>query len=140
MRPCAGTATGLPIAAALPRRQSEKLAAAGRVGKADGNGVYTYKDDGREPWSGLGACLGTQPSAMDSKTVRDRLLYVQSLEAVRTLEEGVLKRPIDGDVASVLGWGYPAQLGGVFSFIDQTGAANFVRRARELARGVRWPL
>jgi 3-hydroxyacyl-CoA dehydrogenase/enoyl-CoA hydratase/3-hydroxybutyryl-CoA epimerase len=111
-----------------------KLAAAGRVGKADGNGIYTYAGDTREPWSGLGGCLGTQPSAMDAKTVRDRLLYVQSLEAVRTLEEGVLKRPIDGDVASVLGWGYPAQLGGVFSFIDQTGAANFVRRAEELAQ------
>jgi 3-hydroxyacyl-CoA dehydrogenase / enoyl-CoA hydratase / 3-hydroxybutyryl-CoA epimerase len=112
----------------------EKLAAAGRVGKANGNGIYTYTGDSREPWSGLGACFGEQPSSMDSKAVRDRLLYVQSLEAVRTLEEGVLKRPIDGDVASVLGWGYPAQLGGVFSFIDQTGAANFVRRADELAQ------
>lgn len=63
----------------------------------------------------------------------ERLLYVQSLEAIRTLEEGVVTRPIDGDLASVLGWGYPAYLGGVFSYVDRIGAAEFVRRAKDLA-------
>ena len=42
-------------------------------------------------------------------------------------------RPIDGDLASVLGWGYPAHLGGVFSYVDRIGAAEFVRRAKDYA-------
>ena len=56
----------------------------GRVGKVKGNGVYTYNGDARDPWDGLAACLGTKPSSLDEDTVRERLLYVQSLEAIRT--------------------------------------------------------
>jgi 3-hydroxyacyl-CoA dehydrogenase/enoyl-CoA hydratase/3-hydroxybutyryl-CoA epimerase len=110
-----------------------KLADAGRVGKAKGNGVYSYSGDVRDPWDGLAVCLGTKPSLLDEATVRERLLYVQSLEAIRSLEEGVVTRPIDGDLASVLGWGYPAHLGGVFSFVDRVGAAEFARRSGEYA-------
>jgi 3-hydroxyacyl-CoA dehydrogenase/enoyl-CoA hydratase/3-hydroxybutyryl-CoA epimerase len=110
-----------------------KLADAGRVGKAKGNGVYGYSGDVRDPWNGLAGCLGTKPSSLDEATVRERLLYVQSLEAIRTLEEGVVTRPIDGDLASVLGWGYPAHLGGVFSYVDRVGAAEFAGRARDYA-------
>ena len=70
-----------------------KLADAGRVGKVNGNGVYAYAGDTRDPWDGLAACLGTKPSSLDETTVRERLLYVQSLEAIRTLEEGVVDAP-----------------------------------------------
>jgi 3-hydroxyacyl-CoA dehydrogenase / enoyl-CoA hydratase / 3-hydroxybutyryl-CoA epimerase len=110
-----------------------KLVDAGRVGKVKGNGIYTYNGDVRDPWDGLAACLGTKPSALDEETVRERLLYVQSLEAIRSLEDGVVARPIDGDLASVLGWGYPAHLGGVFSYVDRVGAAEFARRAKGYA-------
>jgi 3-hydroxyacyl-CoA dehydrogenase/enoyl-CoA hydratase/3-hydroxybutyryl-CoA epimerase len=104
-----------------------------RMGKAKGNGVYTYAGEAREPWDGLAACLGLKPSSLDEETVRDRLFFAQSLEAIRTLEDGVVMRPIDGDLASVLGWGFPAHLGGVFSYVDRVGAAEFARRAQDLA-------
>ncbi len=117
----------------VARETVGKLADAGRVGKVKGNGVYTYNGDARDPWDGLAACLGTTPSSLDEETVRERLLYVQSLEAIRSLEDGVVTRPIDGDLASVLGWGYPANLGGVFSYVDRVGAAEFVRRAKDYA-------
>jgi 3-hydroxyacyl-CoA dehydrogenase/enoyl-CoA hydratase/3-hydroxybutyryl-CoA epimerase len=111
-----------------------KLADAGRVGKLKGNGVYSYSGEARDPWDGLAACLGTtKPSPLDETTVLERLLYVQSLEAIRTLEEGIVDRPIDGDLASVLGWGYPAHLGGVFSYVDRIGTAEFARRATDYA-------
>lgn len=117
----------------VARETVGKLADAGRVGKVKGNGIYTYSGDIRDPWDGLAACLGTKPSSLDEATVRERLLYVQSLEAIRTLEDGVVTRPIDGDLASVLGWGYPAHLGGVFSYVDRVGAAEFVRRTQDYA-------
>lgn len=117
----------------VARETVGKLADAGRVGKVKGNGVYTYDGDARDPWDGLAACLGTKPSSLDEETVRERLLYVQSLEAIRSLEDGVVTRPIDGDLAAVLGWGYPAHLGGVFSYVDRVGAAEFVRRAKDYA-------
>jgi 3-hydroxyacyl-CoA dehydrogenase/enoyl-CoA hydratase/3-hydroxybutyryl-CoA epimerase len=109
------------------------LADAGRHGKAAGGGIYDYGPDGRDPWPGLRDRFPAQ-AALDDATVRDRLLCVQSLEAARALEEGVLGAPIDGDVASVLGWGYPAHLGGVFAYVDRGGATDFVARCEELAR------
>ncbi|MGD9922318.1 MAG: 3-hydroxyacyl-CoA dehydrogenase NAD-binding domain-containing protein [Pseudorhodoplanes sp.] len=117
----------------VARETVGKLADAGRVGKVKGNGVYTYYGDARDPWDGLAACLGTSPSSLDEDTVRNRLLYVQSLEAIRTLEDGVVTRPIDGDLASVLGWGYPAHLGGVFSYVDRVGADEFAKRTKDYA-------
>jgi 3-hydroxyacyl-CoA dehydrogenase/enoyl-CoA hydratase/3-hydroxybutyryl-CoA epimerase len=117
----------------VARETVGKLADAGRVGKIKGNGVYTYNGEARDPWDGLAACLGTSSSPLDEATVRERLLYVQSLEAIRTLEEGIVARPIDADLAAVLGWGYPAHLGGVFSYVDRIGAAPFARRAAEYA-------
>lgn len=117
----------------VARETVGKLVDAGRVGKVKGNGIYTYNGDTRDPWDGLAACLGTKPSPLDEATVRERLLYVQSLEAIRALEDGVVMRPIDGDLASVLGWGYPAHLGGVFSYVDRVGAAEFAKRAGDYA-------
>ncbi len=117
----------------VARETVGKLVDAGRVGKAKGNGVYTYNNDVRDPWYGLSACLGTAPSPLDETTVQERLFYVQSLEAIRALEDGVVTRPIDGDLAAVLGWGYPAHLGGVFSYVDRVGAGEFARKAKDYA-------
>jgi 3-hydroxyacyl-CoA dehydrogenase / enoyl-CoA hydratase / 3-hydroxybutyryl-CoA epimerase len=65
--------------------------------------------------------------------VRRRIFHVQSLEAVRCLDDGILQNPLDGDVAAVLGWGYPSHLGGPFGYIDRVGAARFVAECDALA-------
>jgi 3-hydroxyacyl-CoA dehydrogenase/enoyl-CoA hydratase/3-hydroxybutyryl-CoA epimerase len=109
-----------------------RLLAAGRVGKAAGKGLYDYGPQGRDVWPAL-AELFAPRSPLDEETVRRRLFHVQSLEAVRCLDDGILAEPIDGDVAAVLGWGYPAHLGGPFAYIDRLGAARFVAECEELA-------
>lgn len=104
----------------------------GRIGKVAGKGLYDYGPEGRQVWPGLARAfppLG-QP---DEETVRRRLFHVQSLEAVRCLDDGVLEAPLDGDVAAVLGWGYPSHLGGPFAYIDRIGAARFVAECEQLA-------
>ncbi len=77
----------------VARETVGKLADAGRVGRVKGNGVYAYDGDKSDPWDGLAACLGTKPSSLDEETVRERLLYVQSLEAIRALEDGIVDAP-----------------------------------------------
>ncbi|MCZ6523888.1 MAG: 3-hydroxyacyl-CoA dehydrogenase, partial [Alphaproteobacteria bacterium] len=62
------------------------------------------------------------------------MLYVQSLESARCLQEGVVGSPRDADVGSILGWGFAPFTGGVISFIDGVGAAAFVAECRRLAR------
>jgi 3-hydroxyacyl-CoA dehydrogenase/enoyl-CoA hydratase/3-hydroxybutyryl-CoA epimerase len=71
-----------------------------------------------------------QPEPHDLK---QRILYVQAVEAARAMEEGVLISPADGDVGSILGVGYPAYTGGPFCFIDGIGLAAFVAEADRLA-------
>ncbi|WP_439590116.1 3-hydroxyacyl-CoA dehydrogenase NAD-binding domain-containing protein [Hydrogenophaga sp.] len=110
-----------------------RLLELGRVGKAAGKGLYDYVPEGRDLWPGLAEAFPTtgQP---DVETLRQRLFHVQSLEAVRCLDEGVLADPIDGDVAAVLGWGYPSHLGGPFAYVDRIGAARFVAECDALAQ------
>ena len=110
-----------------------KLEAAGRVGRQTGHGIYDYSDDGSDPWPGLTAMFPPPARPIPADDVRARLLNTQSLEAVRALEDGVLADPLAGDMAAVLGWGYPAHLGGPFAYIDTVGAAAFVAQSQALA-------
>jgi 3-hydroxyacyl-CoA dehydrogenase/enoyl-CoA hydratase/3-hydroxybutyryl-CoA epimerase len=62
------------------------------------------------------------------------LLYIQALETVRCLEEGVLRSVHEADLGSILGWGFPAYTGGTLSFIDTVGPTRFVAECKRLAR------
>src|SRR5690606_16189514 len=55
-----------------------------------------------------------------------RLLAVMALDAARCLEDGILERPIDGDVGAVFGLGYPSYTGGVFGLMDSVGVDRFI--------------
>jgi 3-hydroxyacyl-CoA dehydrogenase/enoyl-CoA hydratase/3-hydroxybutyryl-CoA epimerase len=106
----------------------------GRKGKASGGGFYDYEPDGsRRIWAGLAAIwpLAADQPAFDD--VKKAMLFSQSLEALRALDEGVLHDPVEGDVGSVIGWGFPAYTGGVFSLIDTHGAAHFAGECERLA-------
>jgi 3-hydroxyacyl-CoA dehydrogenase/enoyl-CoA hydratase/3-hydroxybutyryl-CoA epimerase len=62
--------------------------------------------------------------------VRNRLLYVQALEAVRCLDGGVVSDAMEADAISIQG-GFPTWSGGVVSFIETEGLTQFVQQADE---------
>ncbi|WP_172330462.1 3-hydroxyacyl-CoA dehydrogenase NAD-binding domain-containing protein [Mangrovicoccus sp. HB161399] len=106
----------------------------GRLGRKAKAGFYAYDEKGKRTglWEGLGArydCTGDQPELAE---IQHRLLMMQALEAVRALEESVLMDVREGDVASILGWGFAPWSGGVFSWLDMIGAA----RAVEICNGL----
>lgn len=68
----------------------------------------------------------------DPDELGDRLTLVAALEAVRCLQEGVLDVPSDGDVAAVLGLGYPAARGGPFRHLGARGLAAIRSRLTAL--------
>ena len=70
------------------------------------------------------------------------MLFVETLETVKCLDEGVIESVADANIGSVFGIGFPGWTGGVLQYIngytseshpDRKGPAGFVERARELA-------
>lgn len=99
----------------------------GRAGKKAGQGFYSYPKEGKKQlWKELTQHFPTQEDLWSAEIVGKRLLHIMALESYRCLEEGVLLSPTDGDVGSLLGFGFPAYTGGVFSYIDYVGIRQFV--------------
>jgi 3-hydroxyacyl-CoA dehydrogenase/enoyl-CoA hydratase/3-hydroxybutyryl-CoA epimerase len=109
------------------------VTALGRTGRRSGAGFYDYVDGQRRPWKGLGEIYRPATKPHEVATLKQRMLFVQSLEAARAFEQGVIANPGEGDVGAVLGIGFPAHTGGVFSLIDTLGIARFTAQADTLA-------
>ena len=105
-----------------------------RPGKATGGGFYDYPAGGKKQlWPGLKEAFAESAQQPEAQEIRDRLLFIQAIETVRCLEEGVLTSVADANIGSVFGIGFAAWSGGALQFINQYGVARFVARARELA-------
>ena len=114
----------------------------GRLGRKSAAGFYDYDDNGKR--TGLSAAVAAQYPQSDDQPdlleVQHRLLFVQSLEAVRALEEGVLEDIREGDVGAILGWGFAPWSGGPLSWLDMIGAPYAAERCDQLseAHGARF--
>ena len=95
----------------------QQLVAAGFKGKHKGGGFYLYDGKRRRPNPRVRELLGapTFPGAGD---IAERLTFTFVNEAVRCLDEGVLRSPGEGDLGAVLGLGFPPFLGGPFRYAD----------------------
>lgn len=113
----------------------ETLTALGRTGKSAGAGFYDYPQDAgpKSLWPGLRERWGAADGTVPERDVRDRLLYIQALETVRIMEEGVLGSVADANLGSILGIGFAPWTGGTLQFIASEGVAAFVARADFLA-------
>lgn len=105
-----------------------------RAGKAAGGGFYDYPPGAQKHlWPELKARFERADRQIPSKDVRDRLLFVQALETVRCVEEGVLMSTADANIGSIFGIGFAPWTGGALQFINQYGVKDFVARSRYLA-------
>jgi 3-hydroxyacyl-CoA dehydrogenase/enoyl-CoA hydratase/3-hydroxybutyryl-CoA epimerase len=105
-----------------------------RPGKAAGGGFYDYPANGKKHlWPELKTRFEKAERQIPLDDVRDRLLFIQALETVRCLEEGVLSCTADANIGSIFGIGFAPWTGGALQFINQYGVDRFVTRARELA-------
>jgi 3-hydroxyacyl-CoA dehydrogenase/enoyl-CoA hydratase/3-hydroxybutyryl-CoA epimerase len=113
----------------------------GRTGRSGGAGFYDYEGGRRTRlWPGLAEHFGGTGSGQTGfgvplRDMQERMLFAESLDTVRLLEEGVLTSVADANIGSVLGIGFPAWTGGVLQYINgyEGGPAGFTARARELA-------
>ena len=104
-----------------------------RPGKAAGGGFYDYPADApKHLWPGLKARFERADRQISPQDVRDRLLFIQALETVRCLEEGVLQSTADANIGSIFGIGFASWTGGALQFINQYGLKDFIARAQYL--------
>ncbi|MGK5530813.1 3-hydroxyacyl-CoA dehydrogenase NAD-binding domain-containing protein [Streptomyces sp. URMC 129] len=107
----------------------------GRPGRSGGAGFYDYVDGKRAGlWPGLREHFAKPDApAPDFEELKERMLFVEAIDSVRCLEEGVLTTVADANIGSILGIGFPAWTGGVLQYINgyPGGPAGFVARARE---------
>jgi len=105
-----------------------------RMGKAAGGGFYEYPNGGQKYlWPELKSRFERPDQRISPQDVRDRLLFIQAIETVRCVEEGVLMSTADANVGSIFGIGFAAWSGGALQFINQYGLNDFIARARYLA-------
>ena len=106
------------------------LVEAGRLGKSSGAGFYDYQEKPRRLWSGLNDFANGPQTTLSPdeqlKEAEQRLMVAQALEAVRCLEENILRSKADGEIGAIFGVGFAPNSGGPFAWIDRFGAQQMV--------------
>jgi len=111
----------------------------GRVGRKAGKGFYDY-DEKNKPsrlWPDLNSRIDVTvdecPPELKTE-LTSRLLVRQAIEVARCFEEGVITDARDGDIGSILAWGFAPYTGGCCSYVDLIwGIKAFVEEADRLA-------
>ncbi|HEX6343881.1 3-hydroxyacyl-CoA dehydrogenase NAD-binding domain-containing protein [Umezawaea sp.] len=112
----------------------EELVGLGRTGKSGGAGFYEYPEGAKKfLWPELVTRYSREDAGVSEQDVADRLLFVQALETVRCLDEGVLTSVRDANIGSVFGFGFAPWSGGTLQFVNSYGLGAFVERADYLA-------
>lgn len=106
----------------------------GRLGRKSGAGFYEYPKDGpKHLWPGLQTEFPLAEQQPDLEELKTRLLYIQTLEGLRCLEEDVVSFPADADLGAILGVGFPTWTGGPISYVETVGLERFVSTCERLA-------
>jgi 3-hydroxyacyl-CoA dehydrogenase/enoyl-CoA hydratase/3-hydroxybutyryl-CoA epimerase len=116
----------------------DKMIEAERPGRLRGAGFYEYADGKRVGlWSGLKELFPpvADPSTLSLKDLEERMLFVEAIETVKCVDEGVIESVADANIGSIMGIGFPGWTGGVLQYINgyEGGIPGFVARCRELA-------
>ena len=113
-----------------------KVLAAGRLGRKGKKGFYLYDEKGKK--GGVDTSVydmtpaGSTRVEVSAADIQERLSLAMVNEAVRCVEDGILRAPRDGDIGAVFGIGFPPFRGGPLRVVDTIGAAEMVKRLEAL--------
>ncbi len=113
----------------------------GIVGKRQGNGIYNWDEAGRN--------LGLNPDLTnvlklnvaaekappeELKRLAEHMILPMIDEAARCLDEKVVRRPREIDLATILGMGFPPFRGGLLRYGDSLGVPFIIEKLEEIYR------
>ncbi|OAN18572.1 multifunctional fatty acid oxidation complex subunit alpha [Photobacterium jeanii] len=103
-----------------------------RKGRKSGKGFYLYDSKKKEVDKTVYKLLNLEPQQhLAAIDVAQRCSLMMLNEAVRCLDEGVIRSPRDGDIGAIFGIGFPPFLGGPFRYMDQLGIPRVVELLNE---------
>jgi len=116
----------------------DAMLAEGRPGRLGGAGFYDYEDGKRTAlWPGLKEKFPpvADPSTIDLVELEERMLFIEAIETIKCVDEGVIESVADANIGSIFGIGFPGWTGGVLQYINgyEGGLPGFVARANALA-------
>ncbi len=119
----------------------QRVIESGRIGRKARHGFYRYSVEGKrmgvdEAVYALTPAGATRQAFTDEEICARAILPLLN-EAVRCLEDGIVRSARDGDIGAVFGIGFPPFLGGPFRYLDALGVPEAVRKLDEL--NVRFP-
>ena len=112
-----------------------RLLEAGDLGKKSGRGFYTYANGRKAGVSEAALQAAGRPIVRTppAQEILDRLLLPMIHEGARALEEGLVRRAEDIDLAMVLGTGFPPFRRGPLFYADRRGIPAVIGRLEDLA-------
>ncbi|MCB0367142.1 MAG: enoyl-CoA hydratase/isomerase family protein [Bdellovibrionaceae bacterium] len=109
-----------------------------RLGRKGGKGFYLYDEKGKETevdqsiYKELG--LDTPTDKLDEKEVIERGMFAMINEAALALiEDRIVEKPEDVDLAMIMGTGFPPFRGGLLRYADSLGTPYIVQELELLA-------
>jgi 3-hydroxyacyl-CoA dehydrogenase/enoyl-CoA hydratase/3-hydroxybutyryl-CoA epimerase len=114
----------------------DKLIKDGRLGKKSKRGFYQYSEKlnlkRKHVDESLYSLLPiTQRRYSEPKAIAQRCVYLMLNEAAYCLSQEIISNARDGDIAAILGIGFPPFLGGPFSMMDNIGIVHIVQQLHQ---------
>ncbi len=112
----------------------QKMADAKLFGRKSAKGFYSYPKKGRKTvntdvYKYFG---GDERKELDKTAIQNQIGLAMVNEALLCLQEGILSSAADGDLAAILGLGFPPFTGGPFSYVNAQGADKILETLQEL--------
>lgn len=119
-----------------PPAAFDKLLKDNRLGKKNKRGFYQYNGNGKSKSQkvvddSVYSLLGVTPNqTLDADDICERAVLMMVNEAIRCLDEGIIRSARDGDIGAIFGIGFPPFLGGPFRYVDSLGSEGVLARLR----------
>lgn len=116
----------------LPPPVFQKLIEDKRLGKKNGRGFYRYDQSSKGPRQvdeSVYAVLGIGAThTMAQAEIAERCVLLMVNEAIRCLDEGIIRCARDGDIGAIFGIGFPPFTGGPFRYADAMGCQQVLQK------------
>ncbi len=121
----------------------DRMCEKGWIGQKAGMGFYDYSENPRSGPPNPGVMplieeerekLGITPREFSKEEIMRRYVAATVNEAAKVVGEGIALRPLDVDMASIFGYGYPRWRGGPMHYADHVGLDKILADIREFEK------